>query len=59
MGNFAENLNLGNRFCPPPEFAKLLVVGPLYQLWLSFIYAVVLSIIASVWKFTLGVFNFM
>ena len=22
MGNFAENLNLGNRFRPPPGFTK-------------------------------------
>ena len=25
MGNFAENLNLGNRFCPPSIYDQLML----------------------------------
>ena len=31
MGNFAENLNLGNRFRPPPPCKKQLLVLVFYK----------------------------
>ena len=31
MGHFAENLNLGNRFRPPPVFSETEYNGPLRQ----------------------------
>ena len=40
MGNFAENLNLGNRFRPPP--CMLIVPGPLQ----TFFYTVIKKHIA-------------
>ena len=44
MGNFAENLNLGNRFRPPPEvnlnlytaLSSVLVILYFLNLWLTF-----------------------
>ena len=29
MGNFAENLNLGNRFRPPPAYKRYNLLGQL------------------------------